>query len=489
MKKNVAILVFYQNLRLHDQPLLQVAAANNETIVPLFINDPQIISQIGAASQWWLYQSLLKFAETWQEKFKQKFIFRTGNSLSVLSTLVQETQAAAIYFGIRYAPIERNIDDKIKNHFNLQGVKVHALNTHLLFCPLAIKTQQGSFFRVYTPFWQNCLKKWHIENNSSNQLDNTIPALTFLKHNLPSDCPQTWQWGHSHEKWASKLSMHWEPSESNALQTFNDFISTKLAGYDEKRNSIAMPPFTSLLSPYLRWGQISVQKVAQGIQQLSTIPNTPVTTIEKDKIAFLQEIGWREFSYYIQFHYPNLGTQPFKNKFRNFPWQNDNLNYFECWKHGTTGYPIIDAGMRQLWLEGWMPNRLRMIVASFLTKDLLINWQLGKAWFDDTLVDADPASNANNWQWVAGCGVDAAPYFRIFNPIQQSEKFDPQGDYIRQYIPELHQVPTPYIHQPWKIPLNLQQKWCCQIGKDYPMPVVDHALQRQKALAAWKKLS
>jgi len=471
------ILVFYQNLRFHDQPLLTKAIQYNVPIIPLFINDSKVISQLGGASQWWLYQSLIAFQQQWKENFNIEFVLRTGDSIEVLKQLIQETNAGKIYLGRRYTGIERTIDKEIHETFKQQGLEVKFFNTHLLFVPESIKNQQGDPFRIYTPFWKTCLSQY---------IEAIIPPQQYVfkkyKASLYSESLSSWKWGHVQAAWAKELANHWNPSESSALNKLNIFLTNYLTGYDTNRSLVASPSFSSQLSPYLRWGQISVRKIFNEVSK--TIKMYP--SIEKDGNTFLKELGWREFSYYLLFHHPSMQEAPLDKQFQDFPYEDD-LTLLEKWQKGTTGYPIIDAGMRQLWLEGWMPNRLRMIVASFLVKDLLIAWQLGQAWFTDTLVDADPANNANSWQWVAGCGTDAAPYFRIFNPITQGKKFDPEGKYIRKYVPELDHLPNEYIHQPWEMPSGLQNKYKVKIGKDYPYPMVEHTIQKIRALDCWKE--
>jgi deoxyribodipyrimidine photo-lyase len=477
MQPQPIIVVFYQNLRLHDQPLLIEAFRHGQPIIPLFINDPKIINQLGGASQWWLYQSLQAFQLQWRTIYNIELIFRTGDSVKVLQQLIQETGANKVYLGKRYTSLERETDKRIYEELNRVGITVKFFNTHLLFEPASIKNQQGNIFQIFTPFWKTCLTKT-IEADLS-----TLDA-SFDGYNQPiaSETLSDWKWGHSQAVWARRLANYWKPSEASALEKLMSFFETRLEGYDLQRSLIASPSFSSQLSPYLRWGQISIRKVFNTVT--NAINNSP--SIQQDANTFLKELGWREFSYYLLFHHPYMQEEPLNKQFHGFPYRQD-VTDLERWQKGTTGYPIIDAGMRQLWLEGWLPNRLRMIVASFLVKDLLISWQFGQAWFTDTLIDADPANNANSWQWVAGCGTDAAPYFRIFNPITQGKKFDPEGKYIRKYVPELKNLPNEYIHQPWKMTIALQNKYNIAIGKDYPYPMVDHATQKTKALDCWKE--
>lgn len=478
MPNRPTLLIFYQNLRFHDQPLLAHAIQQQEVVLPVFINDPRLTDQLGGASQWWLYQSLLTFQKEWKEKFNQELILRTGDSLAVLQQLVQETNAHQIYLGNRYTAWEAAIDKKIEATFKQQNIEVRFFNTHLLMEPESLYNQQGKSFQVFTPFWKACLGRLTSPAPTS-------PPTSLQTYNQPiySEPLASWKWGHSQAAWSKTLAKCWQPSENQAFKTLDTFLENSLATYDVQRNFIAAPPFTSQLSPYLRWGQVSARHVFAAVSQ--AIQRMP--TIQKAVESFLSELGWREFSYYLLVHHPNMETTPLDKTFQGFPWQ-ENEVFLKRWQQGMTGYPLVDAGMRQLWLEGWIPNRLRMVVASFLIKDLLIDWQLGLAWFGDTLVDADPANNANNWQWVAGCGADAAPYFRVFNPVKQSEKFDPTGVYIRKYVVELHNVAAPYIHQPWSMSASLQKELGVEIGKDYPAPMVTHAIQRDQALLYWRQL-
>ncbi|MHB9147190.1 MAG: cryptochrome/photolyase family protein [Candidatus Amoebophilus sp.] len=477
MEQQPIILVFYQNLRFHDQPLLLEALQHTQPIIPIFINDPKVIEQLGEASQWWLYQSIRAFKQQWKSVYNIELILRTGDSVRVLEQLLQETNANKIYLGKRYTRLERETDERIYKELNRDGITIKFFNTHLLFEPANIKNQQGNSFQIFTPFWKTCLTK-------TIEADLPAPDHIFNGYNQPinSDDLSDWKWGHSQAAWTRKLANHCHPSELAALNKLAIFLKNSLAGYNNNRDLIAPPSFSSQLSPYLRWGQISAKKIFNEVIHAMERDST----IQQDGNTFLKEIGWREFSYYLLYHHPSMQEVPLNKRFQDFPYEN-NLTLLEKWQKGTTGFPIIDAGMRQLWLEGWMPNRLRMIVASFLIKDLLINWQFGQAWFIDTLVDADPANNANSWQWVAGCGTDAAPYFRIFNPITQGKKFDSEGKYIRKYVPELKDLPTKYIHQPWEMPITLQEEYNVVIGKDYPHPIVDHTIQKNKALDCWKE--
>jgi deoxyribodipyrimidine photo-lyase len=477
MRERPTILVFYQNLRFHDQPLLTEAGQYGAPIIPIFINDSKVISQLGSASQWWLYQSLVAFQQQWKDNFNIEFILQTGDSIEVLKHLIQETNASKIYLGKRYTNIEKLIDKEIYETFTRQGLEVRFFNTHLLFEPESIKNKQGDTFKVYAPFWKTCLTK-----TIETEFPTPNYALKYYNQPIISEPLHILKWGHNQAAWTKKLAKYWCPSEGSALDKLRMFLQNSLAGYNNNRNLVSSPSLSSQLSPYIRWGQISVRRIFCEITQAMEM----CSTTEKDGSSFLRELGWREFSYYLLFHHPHMQETPLNKLFQDFPYKED-LTDLERWQKGTTGYPIIDAGMRQLWLEGWLPNRLRMIVASFLVKDLLIAWQLGQAWFTDTLVDADPANNANSWQWIAGCGIDAAPYFRIFNPTIQGKKFDPEGKYIRKYIPELYNLPNKYIHEPWTMPSALQSKYKVNIGKDYPYPMVEHTIQKIKALECWRE--
>lgn len=344
----------------------------------------------------------------------------------------------------------------------------------LLFEPGEIVNKSGKPFQVFTPFSRACLAQPAPEEplDPPERLDTVDPSLCSLSIDDLELEPR--------QNWPSRIRSAWQPGAAGANQRLFRFVDQVLADYDARRDRLDVEG-TSQLSPHLRWGEISPRQVWRAVRDLegkaSHQRGAGVST-------FVRQLLWREFAYHLLVHFPQTDHQPLRSEFQNFPWCNDPAK-LKSWRQGRTGYPLVDAGMRQLWLTGWMHNRVRMVVASFLVKHLLIPWQEGARWFWDTLVDADLANNTLGWQWTAGCGADAAPYFRIFNPVSQARKFDPDGVYIRRWLPELSEMPPRWIHAPWQAPAELLAKAGVTLGKDYPLPIVDHAEARAAALAAF----
>ncbi len=456
------ILWLRQDLRLHDNPALFAAAARG-AVVPVYILDDETAGKwrLGGASRWWLHHSLSSLSNELR-KFNIHLIIKKGNPQNILERMSIETGADTVMWNRCYEPYATARDANIKTHLKAKGMHVESFNASLLFEPWEIKNQQGGFFKVFTPFWKHCLNKpppspplpipiiinGHSKFISSDTLDNL---------NLLPTKPD----------WASGLRTTWKVGEHAAQQQLTHFLNDGLARYDGGRD-IPSQNNTSRLSPHLHFGEISPRQIWYQISECSEKLGGHVN-------KYLAEIGWREFSYHLLYHFPELPHAPFNPKFTHFTWQ-ENERSFNKWRMGQTGYPLVDAGMRELWHTGIMHNRVRMVTASFLTKHLRIDWRKGEAWFWDTLVDADLAANAASWQWVAGCGADAAPYFRIFNPYTQSEKFDPQGEYIKQWIPELRSLSSSEIHKPWNY------------TKHYTKPIIEHDTARKEALAAYAAL-
>jgi len=465
-----AIVWFRKDLRIHDNPALTQALANHDRVITVFIDDPNAYP-IGGASKWWLHHSL----KSLNLSLNQKLVIRKGTPQEILSDLYRETGATAIYWNRRYEPQAIETDKKIKATFEEQGVSIKSYNSHLLFEPWEIKNNQGKFFQVFTPYWKRCVSTAAISpclpqpdlSRIAAHVGITLDNLEYLP---------------THPDWASGLRETWTPGESGAQERFSQFCQ-RITGYKENRNRPDIQA-TSMLSPHLAWGEISVRQIWHALQSALASGQIP----EADGLNFLSEIGWREFSYHLLYHVPTLPLKPLRPQFDKFPWLEDSEG-FHRWSKGLTGYPIVDAGMRELWHTGYMHNRVRMIVASFLVKDLLIPWQEGEAWFWDTLVDADLANNSASWQWVAGCGADAAPYFRVFNPVLQGEKFDPQGRYVRRWVPELTHLPDNLIHKPWTASDVKLEGAGIKLGTTYPRPMVDHDMARDRALKAYKSLS
>lgn len=465
-----AIVWFRQDLRLCDNPALVEACLHHDFIIPIYILD-EVTTLLGGAQRWWLHHSLTSLNED-LKKVGLSLCLRQGNAFNILEQLVQDHRIDAIYWNRCYEPIAIERDTVIKKKFQGCGVRVVSTNGSLLNEPWTITNKTGHFFKVFTPYWQACLKQINLPEEYRIS---TTPK-TFEVH---SESLASFKLLPTKPNWASAFENYWQPGEKGAHIKLQHFVDSNLKGYNTSRDQPAKDT-TSKLSPHLHFGEISPWQIWRAIETIKPDKDCELKSVER----FLSEIGWREFSYHLLYHTPTLATSNFKPHFNNFPWNNNDI-FLKRWQKGQTGYPIVDAGMRELWHTGYMHNRVRMIVASFLTKDLLIDWRLGAKWFLDTLVDADLASNSAGWQWVAGCGADAAPYFRIFNPVLQSEKFDPYGEYIRRWVKELNMVKDKWIHSPWCAP---QGELGLSLGKDYPTPMINHAEARTLALIHYQMM-
>lgn len=469
------ILWFRHDLRLSDHPALQAALATGAPIIPVYVLDDETPGRwrMGGASRWWLERSLDSLAESLQAR-GSKLILRRGRADEVLAKLAQETDANALFWSRGYEPWARKLEQDL--HSQLE-IACHRYPSALLFEPEAVETKQGGPFRVYTPFSKACFVK--------GVAGEAIPApktLPSVPQTLNCDLLADWSLSPRSPDWSGGIRETWQPGEQCARETLTTFIENALDGYGEGRDRPDRIG-TSRLSPHLHFGEISPRTCWQAIQSAGARNSVN----ESDTMSFLRELLWREFSYHLLFHWPELPLEPFRPEFTDFPWDS-NQSALKAWQRGQTGYPIVDAGMRELWHTGWMHNRVRMIAASFLIKHLRLHWTEGEAWFWDTLVDADLASNAASWQWVAGCGADAAPYFRIFNPMLQGTKFDPDGDYVRRWVPELAKLPAKHIHTPWEAPSSVLREAAVTLGRNYPEPIVDHKAAREAALAAFKAI-
>ncbi|MCH8506683.1 MAG: DNA photolyase family protein, partial [Ectothiorhodospiraceae bacterium] len=459
-----------RDLRLADNPALH-AAASRGPVIPVYLHAPteQDDWPEGGASRWWLHHSLERLGASLVQRQSQLIIRRCGDSLEALRELARETGAGTVYWNRLYEPAAIARDRRIKTALREDGLEAASFNARLLREPWEVRKQEGGSYRAFTPFWRNLRKL----GPDSAPLD--VPRLPTHDH---------WPTGEAIADldllpaipWYRGFEPCWTPGEDGAQQRLDAFLRERLSGYGGQRDLPACDS-TSGLSPHLHFGEIGPRQVWASVQA-SRLAGSG------DAEKFLAEVGWREFAHHLLYHNPGMPTQPLDRRFEDFPWARDADDALEAWQHGRTGIPIVDAGMRQLWETGWMHNRVRMIVGSLLTKNLRIPWQRGEAWFWDTLVDADLANNSMGWQWIQGCGADAAPYFRIFNPVRQGERFDPDGDYVRRWVPELGKLPAEHIHQPWKAPGSALEQAGLRLGSDYPPPIVDLKESRQQALDA-----
>ena len=469
--KTAAVIVWFRkDLRLSDNLALLAAVEHGGPVIPVYVRE-ESSGPLGGAQEWWLHHSLAALSSS-LEKASSRLVLTSGDAERILRDLISETGADTVLWNRRYDPTGMATDKALKQKLRDDGLTVRSFSGQLLHEPSRLQTKSGGPYRVYTPFWRALEggEEPHAPVDAPKSLK--APELWPKSEKLPD-----WKLLPTRPDWAKDFSDIWTPGENGALEKLDDFIDGALKGYEEGRDFPAEPA-TSLLSPHLAAGEISPAAVWHATKGLSRhIPSN-------DIIRFRKEIVWREFCYHLLFHFPELDEKNWNGSFDAFPWRDDETS-FKAWTRGMTGYPIVDAGMRQLWQHGIMHNRVRMIVASFLIKHLLIDWRKGEKWFRDTLVDADPASNAANWQWVAGSGADASPFFRIFNPILQGEKFDGDGEYVRRFVPELEKLERKYIHKPFEASKEVLKKAGVELGKTYPLPIVDHGKARERALAAY----
>jgi deoxyribodipyrimidine photo-lyase len=474
MSQPATIVWFRLDLRLADNPALQAAAKRGGAVVPVFIWAPEEDGAWppGAASRWWLHQSLARLSEECRAAGVE-LILRRGASLSELERLAKETNAGAVFWNRRYEPALIARDQTVQTALHAVGLTVESFNSALLHEPWTIKNRNGQPFQVFTPFWKTCLAGEPPRDPLpaprklvpfAQKLDSLTLAHLALEPKL---------------NWTQGLHSAWKPGTAGAKTELDRFLSKAIPGYSENRNRPDLVA-TSRLSPHLHFGEISPVQVWQALRRHAEANSIPESQWQGSQ--FLAEIGWREFAHHLLYHFPHITEQPLREKFARFPWRNEPA-WLKAWQRGRTGYPLVDAGMRELWVTGWMHNRVRMVVASFLVKNLMQPWQSGARWFWDTLVDADLANNTLGWQWTAGCGADAAPYFRIFNPVSQGEKFDPNGDYVRRWVPELSQLPAEQIHQPRRGDNEESNR-----DGAYPEAIVSLFSSREMALEAYASL-
>ena len=464
MTNQTALFWFRQDLRLADNPALIHAINNGYNIIPLYILDDKNAAEwkLGGAARWWLQQSL----EALNETLGGNLVLRVGKADEIIPTLLGEAKIDAVFWNRCYEPWRIKRDEAIKAGLKDNGVACKTFNGSLLWEPWEVLKQDGTPYKVFTPYY----RKGCVPLREPVLPLPEPEVVHYAAHNLKKGALDDLKLMPKIE-WYHDMAAFWTPGEDGAKARMDDFLSVGLNGYNVSR-----------LSPHLKHGEISPRQVWYAA--LEAKEKYGWSSYDLDH--FHSELGWREFSYYLLYHFPQITWDNFQPKFDAFPWDESNSDALLAWQKGQTGIPIVDAGMRQLYKTGWMHNRVRMIVGSLLVKNLLIHWHKGEEWFWDTLVDADLASNSASWQWVAGSGADAAPYFRIFNPLTQGEKFDPNGDYVREFVPELKGMPKEFIHKPWEAGPLILQSAGVKLGQDYPEPIVDLKASRARALEAFQ---
>jgi len=472
---SASIVLFSSALRLADNAALQAAVDAGGPIVPVYVFDEHSpkVRPLGGASKWWLLQSLTSLQQDLHERGSD-LVIRCGNTADCVAELATEIGATRVMVTRGYTPGAVAAEQALHKTLGQLKLECRRFGGNLLLEPEMVRTKTGTKYTVFTPYWRTASEL--IDTTEPQPAPAIIPA------------PERWPEGQTigslglepkPAHWAEPIAAHWQPGEEGARERLAEFLEGPVQTYKQARDFPATDA-TSSLSPHLAFGEISPR----------TLWFETKKHMEENKADviggahFLRELGWREFSTHLLFHFPEMQTQPMRTQFANFPWRKGHSDMVRAWQKGQTGFPIVDAGMRQLWQTGWMHNRVRMIVASFLVKDLLWHWHEGEAWFWDTLVDADFANNIASWQWVAGCGADASPYFRIFNPTTQGEKFDKAGAYVRRFVPELANLPDKYIHDPSEAPAGVLEMAGIKLGETYPKPIIDRKQARAEALAA-----
>jgi deoxyribodipyrimidine photo-lyase len=472
------ILWFRQDLRLSDNPALQAAIKSGHTIVPIYIHDTTLPWHPGAASRWWLHHSLSALQKALRELGSDLLVF-SGKAEKVLLKLCSQHQVSEIYWNRCYEPAVINRDSQLKLHLQKQSINVHSFNASLLAEPWEVLKKDQTPYRVFTAFWNTLQRQGfsHYQSSSPTSMP-SLPATQSPDESMSIDelelLPAI--------TWDKAFYRHWSPGENNSSQRLQTFAENNLQDYPQERDIPALDS-TSHSSMALHFGEVSPWRVVREVHAEANSSDKMKSLNAGEK--YLRQLAWREFAHHLLYHFPDTTQHPLDKRFESMQWHPDSAARLHAWQSGNTGIPLVDAGMRQLWSTGWMHNRVRMVAASFLTKNLQVSWLDGARWFWDTLVDADLANNTMGWQWVAGCGADAAPYFRVFNPVRQGERFDPDGSYVRNWVPELTTLPAKWIHQPWAAPDKVMAEAGIQLGKDYPLPLVDLAESRQNALDSW----
>ncbi len=477
MKTSKAILWLRNDLRLSDNAAL-AAAAQHEQLLIIYILEDVEDWPMGGASRWWLHHSLAALQGDLKEK-NQELLFYRGNAETCILSLIKELGIGAVYWNRRYEKHHIDIDTAVKHAVKNLGATCQSFKGNLINEPWEVLKKDKTPYQVYTPYWRTklAIPGEPVVHSPPKKLPPAVGTATKSSCKLASLSllPKI--------PWDQEIKSMWQPGEKSALKRLKHVLKQIIGNYDTLRN-IPDVDGTSKLSPHLHFGEISPQRIWD---EVVGVFGSVAKIKNKDVEQFLKEIIWREFAAHLLFHFPKTDKEPLRDKFLNFPWE-DRPDDFRSWCKGQTGYPLIDAGMRQLWQHGWMHNRVRMVVGSFLVKDLRVHWNEGSRWFWDTLLDADLASNTMGWQWAAGSGADAAPYFRVFNPSLQSKKFDPDGHYIRTFVPELKHMPNEWIHEPWEAPAAVLIKAKVELDVTYPKPIVDHFEEKLLALKAYDRL-
>ena len=478
-----ATVVWFRNdLRLSDHAALAHAAGRGD-VVPVFVWAPEEEGEWapGGAHRWWLHESLKALDASLRER-GSRLVLRHGPSLDALRDVCETTGADRVVWQTRLAPNLRQRDAEVREGLEEAGVEVRQFAGRILHDPDQIQTGAGGPYRVFTPFWNRATAEMAVGEPLAAPRLGASKAPATWPDSVALDAFGLTPQAQDGVDWAGSMRDEWTPGEAGARARLATFLGESLLDYPDGRDVPAARD-TSMLSPHLHWGEVSPRAVWH---EANAAVSNGVTREAAD--VFLREIGWREFSYHVLHHFPQMPTEPLKAKYAKMPWRTD-PEALAAWQRGRTGYPLVDAGMRQLWAVGWMHNRMRMVTASFLTKDLLVPWQDGARWFWDTLVGGDLANNSMGWQWAAGSGADAQPFFRIFNPLSQSKKHDPDGAYIRRWVPELAGLPTKHLHAPWQAPADVLRQSGVVLGETYPRPIVDHGEARERALAALKTVN
>jgi len=460
---------FRRDLRLADQPVLEAAACQGRPVVPLYVHaaGADEWGRAGAASRWWLHHSLQALDQSLRAR-GSRLIVRRGDPARHVADVAVSTGATSVCWNGLPEPAERAAEERVRVALARAGVQTVAGQTALLHDPDDVCTAAGGPYRVFTPFWQACLARGAPRRPAGT------PGRLAGPGRWPASDSLSGLRLEPRGDWTAGLRAVWTPGEAGAQARLQAFASGALSGYAASRDRLG-EELTSRLSPHLHFGELTPAQVwARAGGQAAAA-------------AFLRQLGWREFAHHLLWHLPQTVSQPLRPEFAAFPWA-DAPAALQAWQRGLTGYPLVDAGMRQLWATGWMHNRARLVAASFLVKDLLLPWLAGARWFWDTLVDADLANNTLGWQWSAGSGADAAPYFRILNPVLQGERYDPSGAYVRRWVPALARLPDRFVHRPWEAPERIRVAAGLRLEADYPLPLIDHGFARQRALQAWRQL-